>query len=699
MWSSFATLVGLVGGSTLVRTTKEEMVLMEAFLDDAANHIAHLDESGASIDIEQQLAKVRPALTPYFATDEVEAMLLRCVTRVGAPAGGKMTAVQCAEFMLEVERLLAGALGAASAHGVLKGLRDFVLKDRAALQREFARTLASLKMSPKDLKARIDFQKERETLLEEQFQALETKIRERDIEIVERRKAEVALQKAHDELELRVVDRTRELRAILDNVACGFLLIDSRLIVQPGYTASCHELLGVSQVAGQHIGELLGLTAAEAEAYSCGVEQVFEDVLPEECSLDQLQHRFPSKHGLALQVEPRVVRSDDGRPRLLLLTISDISQLEAAQRENDQNRALLRILRQKPAFELLLKDTKEQLAAAHQAIHDVVFVRRVAHTIKGNVSLYGLSSIARLIHELEERTELDSSALDAISDAFRSFLASHFSLLGLELERRAGRSFVLSEAQLAKLHEALDALGEHAARLRPILREFEGTPARDLLGPMDEFVAGLAGRTGKAVRLELSGMDKWVDSSLMAPVFHVLPHLVRNALDHGIEAAGARGTKPEAATLRIELQESESHYSLLVQDDGRGIDPAAVLSAAVANGVVTPGEATRLSQREIALLIFRDGVSTAHHVTEISGRGVGMPAVRAEVERLGGSVVVQTELGVGTRFELRVPKPDAEGADQLARSQVVGRQQPSQPPANSRQAGSGRLRPSAPPRS
>ena len=111
-------------------------------------------------------------------------MLQRSLASVGAPTTGKMTAVQCAEFMLDVERLLAGALGSASAHGVLKGLRDFVLKDRAALQREFARTLASLKMSPKDLKSRIDFQKERETLLEEQFVALEGKIKDRDVEIV-----------------------------------------------------------------------------------------------------------------------------------------------------------------------------------------------------------------------------------------------------------------------------------------------------------------------------------------------------------------------------------------------------------------------------------------------------------------------------------------------------------------------------------
>jgi two-component system chemotaxis sensor kinase CheA len=613
-------------------------------------------------------------------------MLQRSLTSVGAPLTGKMTAVQCAEFMLDVERLLAGALGSASAHGVLKGLRDFVLKDRAALQREFARTLASLKMSPKDLKARIDFQKERETLLEEQFVALEGKIKERDVEIVERRKAELALQKAHDELEQRVIDRTRELRAILDNVAFGFLLIDRQLKVQPGFTKSCHQLLGVQDVAGRDIGEVLGLTATQRDVYALGVEQIFEDFMPEECSLGQVQQRFESRQGLALRIEPRVVRSDDGQAALLLLTISDISQLEAAQRENDQNRSLLTILRQKPAFELLLEDTREQLSAARRASADEVFVRRVAHTIKGNVSLYGLAGVARLVHEIEERPTIDAAALDAISDALRSFLSSHYSLLGLELDAKAARSYVLSEAQLGKLQKALELLDEpQAARVRPILREIQGTPAADLLGPVDEFVSGLAARMGKSVRLELSGAQLRVDRSRMAPVFQVLSHLVRNAIDHGVEPAEERAGKPEVATLRIQLSETESDYRLLVQDDGRGIDVAAVVAAAVARGALGQADARRLSARAAAALIFRDGVSTARNVTDISGRGVGMSAVKSEVERLGGEVQVETELGKGTKFVLRVPKAERQ-RDAAPRAETNGvristrPQRPSAPP-------------------
>jgi two-component system chemotaxis sensor kinase CheA len=142
----------------------------------------------------------------------------------------------------------------------------------------------------------------------------------------------------------------------------------------------------------------------------------------------------------------------------------------------------------------------------------------------------------------------------------------------------------------------------------------------------------------------------------MAPVFQVLPHLVRNAIDHGVEPVDDRADKPEMATLRIQLTETEADYRLLVQDDGRGIDVASVVATAVARGALSQADAGRLSARAAAALIFRDGVSTARNVTEISGRGVGMSAVKSEVERLGGEVQIETELGKGTKFVLRVPK-------------------------------------------
>jgi Na+/proline symporter/signal transduction histidine kinase len=664
MWSSFATVLGLVGGSALFRSSKAEALLTDAFLGDASQQLAHLDGSGATIDVALQLDKVRPVVAPYFSEQEARQLLERALAQVVVSAQSKMTVVQCAEFMLEVERMLAGALGSASAHGVMDGLGGFERKDKATLQREFARTLASLKMSPKDLKARIDFQKEREGLLQEQHRALEQKINERDNEILERKKAELALRKAHDQLEQRVIERTQELRSILDNVVFGFLVIDKQLVIQPGFTQSCRELLGTEDVAGRDIGDVLGLDPYQCEFYRMGIEQVFEGFLPEDAAIDQVQQRFVSKSGQVLRVEPRVVHDDAGQAALLLLTISDITPLENARHENEGNRALLNILRHKPAFELFLNETKEQLLMARQSAGDDVLVRRVAHTIKGNASSYGLSPIERLVHEIEERPQIEPAALDSIADAFRSFLASHSAVLGLDFDQALARSFALTEVQLRRLRLALEAVppSAEAARVAQLLAELEGVRAHDLLGPMDQFVAGLAERMGKRIDFELTGADVLIDVSRMGPLFHTLPHLIRNAVDHGIEPVDGRGTKPDRASLRLEVRQTDEHCILIVQDDGRGIDAALVLEKAIARGMTSEGEAKTMTPAQIVELVFRDGISTAEDVTDISGRGVGMSAVKAEVQRLGGQIAIKTELGKGTRVELTVPRAPRTGA-------------------------------------
>ena len=657
MWSSFVTVVALVGGSLLFRTSKEESLLADAFLGDASEQLAHLDGANATIELGEQLAKVQPVIAPYFSAHETQQLMDRAVAQVGCGGREKITVVQCAELMTEIERMLAGALGAASAHGVMKRLGGFERKDKKALEREFARTLASLKMTPKDLKSRIDFQKERETLLEEQFRALEQKIQERDGEIVERKKAEAALQTAHDELELRVIERTKELRAILDNVVFGFLVVDRNLIVQEGFTQSCRRLLEVDQIAGWNLCDLLRLGENDRPGYELGIEQIYEDILTEEMNVTQLRQRFVLTSGRVLRVEPRVVRNDQGQVALVLMTISDTTQLEQAQRENENNRALLNILRQKPSFESFLEETREQLRSAQGAPSDIVLVRRVAHTIKGNASLYGLAAITKLIHDIEEQPSIEGQHLDEIARAFRDFLESHAPVLGINFDRAAGRSFVLNEDQLARLR-AIKAQLEGAAgeEVGQVIRQIEAVPAGELLGPIDQLVASLASRFGKAVALEVRGAGVRLDRTRMTTLFQILPHLIRNAIDHGIEPEHARGDKAARASLRIEVRETASAYQLVVEDDGRGIDGEAVAAAAIAKGVVSAAEVATLGDAEKVYLIFRDSVSTAEEITDVSGRGIGMSAVEAEVTRLGGRLQLETQRGRGTRVEMTIPK-------------------------------------------
>jgi two-component system chemotaxis sensor kinase CheA len=143
------------------------------------------------------------------------------------------------------------------------------------------------------------------------------------------------------------------------------------------------------------------------------------------------------------------------------------------------------------------------------------------------------------------------------------------------------------------------------------------------------------------------------------PIVGVIPHMLRNAIDHGIEPPGARGSKPAAGRLVVSAKDAGSEWTLEVDDDGAGIDGPAIAARAVSLGLLTPDAAARLSPDERLDLVFLDRLSTSEQVTEVSGRGVGMSAVRSAARHCGGHVTVHSRLGVGTRITVHLPKLSA----------------------------------------
>jgi two-component system chemotaxis sensor kinase CheA len=162
-------------------------------------------------------------------------------------------------------------------------------------------------------------------------------------------------------------------------------------------------------------------------------------------------------------------------------------------------------------------------------------------------------------------------------------------------------------------------------------------------------------RAGKLVRLVLEGSEaRW--PFRLAEAFDVLPHLIRNAIDHGIEAPGDRHGKPEVATIRLGVEAGERLH-ISVRDDGGGIDPDRVARRALELGAITEAELGAMSAAERLKLIFVEGLSTAAQISETSGRGVGIAAVARAVEALGGTLSVTSELGRGTEFRIDFASP------------------------------------------
>jgi len=204
-----------------------------------------------------------------------------------------------------------------------------------------------------------------------------------------------------------------------------------------------------------------------------------------------------------------------------------------------------------------------------------------------------------------------------------------------------------------------DAEGQRlaAAVLREDLRALRMVPAALVLEPLRRAVRDVAGRLGKDVELVLGGADVRLDRRIVDELRDPLLHLVRNAVDHGLELPEARRAagKPPKGRIAVKVEPRGARVAIVVEDDGRGLDLGAIRAAGVAKGLVTAEAAGRLDVDETVRLLFHAGFSTRSEVTEVSGRGVGLDVVQTTLVRLQGTVDVSHEPGRGTRFELEVP--------------------------------------------
>ncbi len=203
-----------------------------------------------------------------------------------------------------------------------------------------------------------------------------------------------------------------------------------------------------------------------------------------------------------------------------------------------------------------------------------------------------------------------------------------------------------------------------AQRMNVVVTELQETvmktrmqPIKKVFGMFPRLVRDLSMMQGKNVQLVMEGQATELDKTLIEAIKDPLTHLVRNSIDHGVEASSVRERlgKPPTAKITIRAFHEAGLVHIEVSDDGAGVDLQRVRSKAIQQGLITPQQAEEMSERQLLALIFRPGFSTAEQVTKISGRGVGMDVVKRNLDRIGGTIDVQTEPNKGTTMKLRVP--------------------------------------------
>ncbi|MBP1991317.1 chemotaxis protein CheA [Paenibacillus eucommiae] len=241
---------------------------------------------------------------------------------------------------------------------------------------------------------------------------------------------------------------------------------------------------------------------------------------------------------------------------------------------------------------------------------------------------------------------VDIERLDALMNLFSELLIDR-----VRLEQLA------SEVKRNDLTETVEHMSRVSSDLQNIVLKLRMVPVDSVFNRFPRMIRDLAKSLDKKVDLIITGAETELDRTVIDEIGDPLVHLLRNAIDHGIEPIQDRLTvgKSETGTIHLRAFHSGNHVFIEIEEDGRGINRDKILNTALKNGLVTQEQANKLSDSEVYQLLFESGFSTADKISDISGRGVGLDVVKTKIHTLGGHVQVDSKLGVGSKFSVQLP--------------------------------------------
>jgi signal transduction histidine kinase len=458
-------------------------------------------------------------------------------------------------------------------------------------------------------------------------------------------------------LERIVAERTRDLDSrnedmhlVLDNVGQGFFTIDRKGQVSRERSTVVGQWLGDPPASGA-FWDYLGQNDAQlGEWFQLGFESVLEDVLPIELSIEQLPKRTQiGQRHLRFEYRPIMVRE---RFEKLLVVISDathvveVERLEAQQRETHV--LFERIMRDRAGVVELLSEGLE-LQKQLKSSTDLASKKRALHTLKGNASIFGMHVFANYCHQVEtqiaEEGDLADKYVEELQHRWDAVSARVHTLLGGSL----GSKLEIDEAEYQAVLEA--AKRNDTSSIVGMLSTWKLEPTEKRLVRIADQARSIAERQRKPIEVRMSSNQLRLESNVWVPFWSSFIHLVRNAVDHGLEDSEERIRAKKAPVGTLELKTFRENDAIIVEvrDDGRGVDWDAVKRRAKELGLPCA------TQEDLTELLFADGFSTRSQVSDLSGRGVGMSSVRRACEARGGQISVHSERGRGTTLQCRFP--------------------------------------------
>lgn len=469
--------------------------------------------------------------------------------------------------------------------------------------------------------------------------------------------------------DLEMEETQQKNREILDFVQEGLLLLDQKFTISDQYSAFSEQIFLGDDLAGANFIELFKGKISTTETKSLKrfmkllldekvQERLINDLNPLKnirMSISSKDHGFETKH-LSFTFKRTFV---DGEFSHVLVTIEDITELEKlraeAQAQGDSQSMQLSMLHNilqipLPDFRSFIDDSVQRMHKVNAIlqqpsrrqdqfevqIHDIV---AQLHKLKGESSMLGMHNIAQSVHKME------SEALELLK--VEDIKGDHFLPLTVMLKQLLQQleNFQAISVQLKKNQKSLQQQTE-------IPEELSIVSPRNLKNLVD----GIAKNSDKLIQLNVSqsGKDK-VSSKMRTAVKDIVIQLVRNSAVHGIERRADRGFKDMTGKIKVKITAKDDVLTLIVKDDGVGIDVDKLKAQAFRSGRFKTSEITKLTNEESVGLIFEPGLSTASDCNQDAGRGVGMLAIKQMVKNLNGKIAVAQSPGEFCQFSIRLP--------------------------------------------
>ncbi len=637
----------------VLRTLESEPTAMHAgiYLNEDNSRLAEWHREGGAVAAETFAAKSDGA---KFSGDQLE--IVRPIEKDGERVGTLVVGLSTADIAARTKKFLMIAMA------VLVGALFLALLPALRLHGVISRPIQALADSAARVRDSADYSIRVEKtsndelgVLTEAFNAMLSGIERRDEELEDHR---ANLESIVEERTQALAARNQALRLVMDNVGQAIATVDGDATVSSECSARYEDWFGAPEPGLAFADQVRAQDPSFADWFELGWDALREGFMPVEVTLAQLPDRMTAD-GRILSFEYRPIGEGDEVEKLLVIVSDITAQVERERAEAEQRDFLAvfqRLMVDRDGFMEFFEEATS-LVEAVAAGDDIILMKRGLHTLKGNCALFGVQTIAKLCHELEDRID---EACEVLSAEERDRLVEAWSGLTKRVAVLAPEGRELLEVEPDDFDALRDLINEGAGYdvILSTLDNWRHDRASVRLERIAEQTRALGRRLAKGtIDVEIQPNDVRIPHERWATFWSAFSHVVRNAVDHGIESPDERAAagKPSRGRIRLTTKVVDGTCTVEIEDDGRGIDWDAIAAKAESMGL--PSESTA----DLRAALLSDGVSSRTTVTETSGRGVGMAALKDVCDELGGSIAVTSSMGVGTRFSVSFPVEPKQG--------------------------------------